>query len=91
MQPVAPAPVEVGEMTAHKMEKVNVIKKNETKDYCDDINSCSTSAFNSKGAVWEMNEVDIRAEMFINKFKEEMRLQRQQSFKQYLEMLARGV
>ncbi|KAF3322251.1 Cotton fiber expressed protein [Carex littledalei] len=96
MQPVAPAYVEQGEMTSHKMKKNNVIKKNEAKDYCyigcspyDNSNNAFGSS--SKGAFSEMEEVDIRAEIFINKFKEEMRLQRQQSFNEYQEMLARGV
>ncbi|KAJ6828857.1 uncharacterized protein M6B38_361590 [Iris pallida] len=35
--------------------------------------------------------VDTRAEMFIAKFKEDMRLQRQKSLEKYQEMLARGV
>ena len=38
-----------------------------------------------------MGEVDVRAEMFIAKFREEMRLQRQRSLEQYQEMLARGL
>lgn len=90
MQPVAPAYVEQGEMMSHDM------KKNEAKDYryigCSSYDN-SNNAFgsSSKGAFSEMEEVDIRAEIFINKFKEEMRLQRQQSFNEYQEMLARGV
>ncbi|KAJ4800505.1 transcription elongation factor [Rhynchospora pubera] len=96
MQPVEPTTVEVGEVTSHEM-KENLIKKGETKGYC--YNNCMTSddsnafGLNTRGAVpvWEMAEVDIRAEIFINKFKEDMRLQRQRSFKEYQEMLARGV
>ena len=38
-----------------------------------------------------MGEVDVRAEMFIAKFREEMRLQRQKSLEKYHEMLARGL
>jgi Cotton fibre expressed protein len=89
MQPVTSASVVLGDMTSHEMKKVNMIKKNDKKDYCH--TGCSTSELSSKGAAWEMEEVDIRAEMFINKFKEEMRLQRQRSLKEYQEMLARGV
>ncbi|KAJ1702007.1 hypothetical protein LUZ63_001786 [Rhynchospora breviuscula] len=94
IQPVEPTTVEVGEVTSHEM-KENLIKKSETKGYChnDCMRSDDNNAFglNTRGAVWEMAEVDIRAEIFINKFKEEMRLQRQRSFKEYQEMLARGV
>ncbi|XP_043691170.1 uncharacterized protein LOC122641908 isoform X2 [Telopea speciosissima] len=38
----------------------------------------------------QLQGVDKRAEEFIAKFKEEMRLQRQRSFGEYQEMLARG-
>lgn len=41
--------------------------------------------------VAEMEGVDERAEQFISKFREEMRLQRQRSFGEYQEMLARGL
>ncbi|KAL5220185.1 hypothetical protein ABZP36_024898 [Zizania latifolia] len=38
-----------------------------------------------------MGEVDLRAELFIRKFREEMRLQRQQSADDFHAMLARGL
>ncbi|PKA59248.1 hypothetical protein AXF42_Ash001341 [Apostasia shenzhenica] len=41
--------------------------------------------------IGELGDVDLRAEMFIRKFKEEMRLQRQKSFGEYQEMLTRGL
>ncbi|WOL09622.1 hypothetical protein Cni_G18375 [Canna indica] len=39
----------------------------------------------------QIGGVDLRAEMFIRKFKEEKKLERQRSFEEYQEMLARGV
>ncbi|XP_008791597.1 uncharacterized protein LOC103708446 [Phoenix dactylifera] len=53
--------------------------------------SSSSSCGPSSSLVGGMGEVDLRAEMFIRKFREEMRLQRQRSFGEYQEMLARGV
>uniref|UniRef100_A0ACD5WZQ3 Uncharacterized protein n=1 Tax=Avena sativa TaxID=4498 RepID=A0ACD5WZQ3_AVESA len=38
-----------------------------------------------------MGEVDVRAEMFIRKFREEMRLQSQRSAEEFQAMLARGL
>ncbi|CAM0910852.1 unnamed protein product [Alopecurus aequalis] len=38
-----------------------------------------------------MGEVDVRAEMFIRKFREEMRLQTQRSAEEFQAMLARGL
>jgi hypothetical protein len=43
------------------------------------------------GAVKGMGEVDLRAELFIRKFKEEMRLQSQRSAEEFQAMLARGL
>ncbi|KAG1353931.1 hypothetical protein COCNU_07G000430 [Cocos nucifera] len=49
------------------------------------------AAASSFSVVEGMGDVDWRAEMFIRKFREEMRLQRQRSFGEYQDMLARGV
>lgn len=38
-----------------------------------------------------MGEVDVRAEVFIRKFREEMRLQNQKSAEEFQAMLARGL
>uniref|UniRef100_A0A0D9X406 Uncharacterized protein n=1 Tax=Leersia perrieri TaxID=77586 RepID=A0A0D9X406_9ORYZ len=43
------------------------------------------------GGVCGMGEVDVRAEMFIRKFREEMRLQSQKSAEEFHAMLARGL
>ncbi|CAL4996577.1 unnamed protein product [Urochloa decumbens] len=43
------------------------------------------------GAVKGMGEVDLRAELFISKFKEDMRLQSQRSAEEFQAMLARGL
>ncbi|KAF8669829.1 hypothetical protein HU200_051003 [Digitaria exilis] len=43
------------------------------------------------GAVKGMGEVDLRAELFIRKFKEDMRLQSQRSAEEFQAMLARGL
>ncbi|XP_010920480.1 uncharacterized protein [Elaeis guineensis] len=53
--------------------------------------AAASSCEPSLSVVAGMEDVDLRAEMFIRKFKEEMRLQRQRSFGEYQEMLARGV
>ncbi|CAL9130317.1 unnamed protein product [Musa acuminata var. zebrina] len=45
----------------------------------------------SSRVVEEIGGVDLRAEMFIRKFKEEKKLERQRSVEEYREMLARGV
>ncbi|KAL5232541.1 hypothetical protein ABZP36_031317 [Zizania latifolia] len=44
-----------------------------------------------RGAAAGMGEVDLRAELFISKFREEMRLQNQQSAEEFHAMLARGL
>jgi hypothetical protein len=38
-----------------------------------------------------MGEVDLRAELFIRKFREDMRLQSQRSAEEFQAMLARGL
>jgi len=43
------------------------------------------------GVVKGMGEVDLRAELFIRKFKEDMRLQSQRSAEEFQAMLARGL
>ncbi|CAO2164556.1 unnamed protein product [Urochloa humidicola] len=43
------------------------------------------------GTVKGMGEVDLRAELFIRKFKEDMRLQSQRSAEEFQAMLARGL
>jgi hypothetical protein len=42
-------------------------------------------------AVKGMGEVDLRAELFIRRFKEDMRLQSQRSAEEFQAMLARGL
>ncbi|KAG8086700.1 hypothetical protein GUJ93_ZPchr0010g10243 [Zizania palustris] len=44
-----------------------------------------------RGVAARMGEVDLRAELFISKFREEMRLQSQQSAEEFHAMLARGL
>ncbi|KAF6150945.1 hypothetical protein GIB67_026866 [Kingdonia uniflora] len=51
-----------------------------------DIPTCT-----SMMEIQEMGDVDKRAEEFINKFKADMRLQRQRSFGEYHDMLARAI
>jgi len=43
------------------------------------------------GVVKGMGEVDLRAELFIRKFREDMRLQSQRSAEEFQAMLARGL
>ncbi|KAJ0970471.1 hypothetical protein J5N97_023348 [Dioscorea zingiberensis] len=80
--------VEQVEITPQKeKEKVKVFEKSSVLKSQAGTSSSSSSSF----VVGDLNEVDLRAEVFIAKFKEEMRLQRQRSFGEYQEMLARGV
>ncbi|URD84434.1 hypothetical protein MUK42_10352 [Musa troglodytarum] len=55
------------------------------------VGAASAVAASSSQVVEEIGGVDLRAEMFIRKFKEEKKLERQRSFEEYREMLARGV
>lgn len=76
-------------------------KKSETNSpFGAPLGFSTSSASASASASWEasmpsavrgMGEVDLRAEMFIRRFKEEMRLQSQRSLVEFQEMLARGV
>ncbi|KAK8951884.1 hypothetical protein KSP39_PZI004713 [Platanthera zijinensis] len=50
--------------------------------------SMLSNAGETATAIWD---VDLRAEMFIRRFREEMKLQRQKSIGEYQEMLARGL
>lgn len=67
--------------------KEKVVEKSSVLNY--QAETSSSSGFVVRDV--NFNEVDLKAEMFIAKFKEEMRLQRQRSFGEYQEMLARGV
>ncbi|RWV93294.1 hypothetical protein GW17_00044265 [Ensete ventricosum] len=55
------------------------------------MGAASAVAASSSQVVVEISGVDLRAEMFIRKFKEEKKLERQRSFEEYREMMARGV
>eukprot|EP00249_Psilotum_nudum_P033816 c51677_g1_i1 orf=148-573(-) len=46
---------------------------------------------NIRGRILESDEIDIRADEFIARFHEQIRLERKASEKRYLEMLERGV
>ncbi|KAK1260837.1 hypothetical protein QJS04_geneDACA002400 [Acorus gramineus] len=55
------------------------------------VTAAAAEDVEAEGGVVALEGVDLRAEQFIASFREEMRLQRQRSFGEYKEMLARGV
>ncbi|KAK1283289.1 hypothetical protein QJS10_CPA09g02049 [Acorus calamus] len=78
---------------------VEVFEEEKVKDGLGGCSSSSSSVtaaaeeveVEAEGGVVALEGVDLRAEQFIASFREEMRLQRQRSFGEYKEMLARGV
>ncbi|KAK1283294.1 hypothetical protein QJS10_CPB21g00038 [Acorus calamus] len=74
---------------------VEVFEEEKVKDGlgCSSSSSVTAAAeeVEAEGGVVALEGVDLRAEQFIASFREEMRLQRQRSFGEYKEMLARGV
>ncbi|KAJ3680206.1 hypothetical protein LUZ60_016484 [Juncus effusus] len=96
---VPPTRVELVKKPFYEENKIEKpLKKIETKGFKKGEFSSFSRNYNirqfessSRGARREMGEVDLRAEMFIKKFKEEMKLQRQRSCEEYHDMLARSV
>ncbi|ONK70716.1 uncharacterized protein A4U43_C04F780 [Asparagus officinalis] len=77
-------------VTEHVVLEPDIKAKSPTIEAAAAASSSSSSAAAAEH-YFNCSSVDERAEMFIAKFREEMKLQRQRSLEKYQEMLARGL